>query len=184
MRSPFRVSLLLCAVLLCMPGCSTVSYLRYRMFPDYPRDATDTLDLPGLKVPVLVYMDALGVPHIAAEDELDLIRAVGFLHGRARFFQMDVLRRCASGRLAELVGDQKTMLGSTVELDATMRGWGFASASKMEAEELGDELICWMVIYLYRRANLLDDSIGQNHNLVRDGHSLKLVMGHKHGCNM
>jgi penicillin amidase len=148
MSGPRSVRLWLCAVLLCAAGCSTWSYLCYRVSPDYPRDATERLDLPGLTAPALVYFDALGVPHVEAKDELDLVRAVGFLHGRARFFQMDVLRRYACGRLAELVGDQEVMLGSTVAMDTTMRGWGFADASRAEADALAGELKPLMDAYV------------------------------------
>jgi len=129
-----------CIVVLALfaTGCSTWSYLAYRISPDYPEDKTATLDVPGFQAPVRVYLDDLGVPHIEAEDELDLVRAVGFLHARARFFQMDIVRRYARGRLSELVGEQEAALGSTVALDRAMRGWGLEEAAESEAAELDE----------------------------------------------
>jgi penicillin amidase len=128
-------------------GCATWSYLGYRCCPDYPEDETETLELSGLSAPVKVYLDGLGVPHVQAENELDLVRAVGFLHGRARFFQMDTIRRYARGRLSELVGEQKLMLGSTVALDQSMRSWGFDRASQAEVKALDDKSRKLMTAY-------------------------------------
>ncbi len=136
----FRSSLWIVTLALFTTGCSVLSYAAYWISPDYPKDKTVTLDLPKLQATVRVYLDDLGVPHIEAGNELDLVRAVGFLHGRARFFQMDILRRYARGRLSELVGEQQVMLGSTVTLDATMRSWGFDEATRAEADQLDDEL--------------------------------------------
>ncbi|MFQ5457176.1 MAG: penicillin acylase family protein [Myxococcota bacterium] len=68
--------------------------------------------LPGLQAPVSVTYDTNGVPHIKAENDLDLFRAEGYVHARDRFFQMDVTRRQVSGDLAELFG--ASQLGSDV----------------------------------------------------------------------
>ncbi len=60
--------------------------------------------IPGLAGPVTIDRDALGVPTIRAANRQDTARALGFLHGQERFFQMDLLRRQAAGELAELFG--------------------------------------------------------------------------------
>ena len=60
--------------------------------------------LKGLSAPVRVTRDALGVPSIAAANRLDAMRALGYLHGQDRFFQMDLARRVAAGELSDLVG--------------------------------------------------------------------------------
>jgi penicillin amidase len=129
-------------------GCATWSYLGYRCCQDYPEDETETLKLSGLSAPVKVYFDDLGVPHVEAHNEPDLVRAVGFLQGRSRFFQMDTIRRYARGRLSELVGEQKLMLGSTVSLDRSMRSWGFDRASQAEVASLDDESRRLMTAYV------------------------------------
>jgi penicillin amidase len=59
----------------------------------------------GLAAPVRIDRDGIGVPTIRAETREDAYRALGFLHAQDRFFQMDLLRRVASGELAELFGD-------------------------------------------------------------------------------
>ena len=60
--------------------------------------------LTGLSGEVTVERDADGVPRIIAGDLVDAARALGFLHGQDRFFQMDLLRRRAAGELAALFG--------------------------------------------------------------------------------
>ncbi|MGB2863742.1 MAG: penicillin acylase family protein [Sedimentisphaerales bacterium] len=147
MRRIFGSSLWIVGLALFASGCSTWSYLTYRISPDYPKDKTDTLELHGLQAPVRVHFDDLGVPHIEAENELDLVRAAGFLHGRARFFQMDTVRRYARGRLSELFGEQQAMFGSTVTLDATMRSWGLEEAAESEAAGLDEESRALLAVY-------------------------------------
>ena len=64
-----------------------------------------TLSIAGLSHPVVIERDAMGVALIRAENRIDAARATGFLHAQDRFFQMDLMRRMASGELAELVGE-------------------------------------------------------------------------------
>ncbi len=63
-----------------------------------------SLALGGLSAPVTVTRDALGIPTITAASRVDLARAMGFLHGQERFFQMDLQRRQPAGELSALVG--------------------------------------------------------------------------------
>ncbi|MFC7689236.1 penicillin acylase family protein [Paeniroseomonas aquatica] len=67
--------------------------------------AEGSLRLPGLAAPVAVSLDAQGIPRIAAGSERDAALALGWLHARDRMFQMELMRRGAAGRLAELVGE-------------------------------------------------------------------------------
>lgn len=60
--------------------------------------------VPGLQAAGFVAEDVDGIPHVLAHDEHDMAFLAGWLHARDRQFQMDVLRRQASGTLAELFG--------------------------------------------------------------------------------
>lgn len=62
------------------------------------------LALPGLSAPVSVERDAHGRVTVSAANELDMARALGFVHGQERFFEMDLARRVAAGELAALFG--------------------------------------------------------------------------------
>lgn len=63
-----------------------------------------TLTLTGLTAPVTVDYDERGVPHIRAQNEPDLYRALGYVHAQDRLFQMEMVRRLAQGELAEILG--------------------------------------------------------------------------------
>jgi len=118
-------------------GCAASALLKYKASPDYPRnEQSREVRLPGLLADATLTFDAVGVAHVTAASEEDLMRAVGFLHARDRFFQMDLLRRLAAGRVSELVGEQPFLDGTTVEFDLAMRGWGFARAAERDAGEL------------------------------------------------
>ncbi len=60
--------------------------------------------MPDLADQVSVRFDRYAVPDIYAQNRLDAIRALGFVTAQERMFQMDLLRRKSSGRLAEIFG--------------------------------------------------------------------------------
>ncbi len=60
--------------------------------------------LDGLKSEVEIIFDTYGVPHITAQSEEDAHFALGYVHAQDRLFQMEMLRRVASGRLSEIFG--------------------------------------------------------------------------------
>ena len=62
------------------------------------------VELQHLQGSVTVRYDERGVPHIRAENETDLYRALGYVQAQDRLFQMEVLRRLARGELAEVLG--------------------------------------------------------------------------------
>ena len=63
------------------------------------------VDLAGLADTVTVEFDSLGIPTIHAKSEADGWRALGYMHASDRLWQLEFLRRTASGRLAELFGE-------------------------------------------------------------------------------
>ena len=77
-----------------------------------------TFTIRGIDGEVVVKYDSYGIPHIFGEEAIDIYRVLGYLHAKDRLFQMDVLRRIASGRLSELFGDV------TIEQDKRMRLMG------------------------------------------------------------
>lgn len=72
----------------------------------------------GLGSETEVLFDNYGVPHIYAQNEEDAYAALGFVHAQDRLFQMEMLRRAASGRLAEVLGPD------LVEVDKLFRTLG------------------------------------------------------------
>jgi penicillin amidase len=87
--------------LLLIVGIPAVIYIALRgSLPTLEGD----LPLTGLAAPVAIHRDSEGTVTIEASGELDAIRAMGFVHGQERFFEMDLMRRDAAGELSELFG--------------------------------------------------------------------------------
>jgi penicillin amidase len=62
------------------------------------------VSLTNLQAPVSVRYDERGVPHIQAQNEADMYRALGYVHAQDRLFQMEMIRRLARGELAAILG--------------------------------------------------------------------------------
>ncbi len=93
--------------MLCLCGTLAVAACR-RVEPEPPSPAgpqvAGTLRLPGLRGEVTIVRDEWGVPHISAANSDDLFFAQGFVQAQDRLFQMDLWKRAAQGRLAEVMG--------------------------------------------------------------------------------
>jgi penicillin amidase len=89
--------------------------------------------IPGLSGPVTVAIDADGIPRITAGSETDAAAALGFLHARERMFQMELMRRAASGTLSEVVGP------ATLPNDRLMRTLGVKQAAEADLARLAPD---------------------------------------------
>jgi penicillin amidase len=102
LRRILRIVLVVIAAVLALAAVAALSVL-LMVRGSLPRtDGERRLD--GLDAAVTVTRDALGVPDVTAGSRLDAARALGWLHGQDRFFQMDLMRRAAAGELAALLG--------------------------------------------------------------------------------
>ena len=88
--------------------------------------SNQTARIQGLSAPVDISFDGDGIPRIRAANDLDAAAALGFVHARDRMFEMDLMRRNASGRLSELAGPV------TLPLDRTMRVLGLRRAAEAD----------------------------------------------------
>lgn len=75
-------------------------------------------EIAGLSAEVEVYRDGAGIPHILAASEYDAYVAAGYVHAQDRLWQMDLMRRYGSGRLAEVLGPE------AIPIDRLMRTIG------------------------------------------------------------
>ncbi|MEZ5826749.1 MAG: penicillin acylase family protein [Geminicoccaceae bacterium] len=64
------------------------------------------IELDGLEQAVVIERDGRGIPHIHAGSERDAYFAVGFVHAQDRLWQLEMHRRAAAGRMAEILGSQ------------------------------------------------------------------------------
>ncbi len=100
-----------------------------------------TASLPGLKAEVTVNRDAWGIPHIQANSLEDLAAAQGYVMAQDRLWQMDVLRRVATGELSEIFGPR------TLALDREYRTLGLRIAAEREAGLADPELRAMLQAY-------------------------------------
>lgn len=92
--------------------------------------ASQQAHIPGLGAPVSITLDQDGVPRIQAATMVDAAAALGFLHARDRMFQMELMRRAASGRLSEIVGP------ATLTIDRMMRVLGLRPRAEADLPNL------------------------------------------------
>ncbi len=86
-----------------------------------------------LSAPVEVLRDKLGIPHIFAENEHDLMMAQGFVHAQDRLWQMESVRRIASGILAEIAGEE------AADLDIFSKMAGFSTLRERALRALSED---------------------------------------------
>ena len=97
-----------------------------------PKDEGE-IRLVGLQKPVEVLRDAYGIPHIRAASLEDAIYALGFVHAQDRLWQMEVSRRTAAGRLAEIFGEP------ALEADRFLRTLGVRRSAEANLIRLDKE---------------------------------------------
>jgi len=65
-----------------------------------------SIKLENITKETTVYFDDYGIPHIYAENQLDAMTALGYVHAQDRLWQMELMRRIAPGRLSEIFGEK------------------------------------------------------------------------------
>jgi penicillin amidase len=104
----------------------TVAALIWRVLP--PQD--DVLTIPGVADPVGVSFDSNDIPFIRASSATDAATALGYIHARDRMFQMELMRRAASGTLAALFG------AAALPNDEEMRILGVRESAEADVADL------------------------------------------------
>lgn len=125
------IVLVVLVAIMIVAGVLFVRSIARRGLPDY--DAT--VELSGIAGEVHVYRDSYGVPHIFAQNQDDLYRAVGYSMAQDRLWQMDLLRRICTGRLSEIFGED------FVETDLLMRSLRIPEKSRMILESSDESLL-------------------------------------------
>jgi penicillin amidase len=119
-----------------------------------------TVALQGLKAPVTVIRDEHGVPSITASSLDDLFFAQGYVTAEDRLWQMDMMRRYASGELAAALGSDY------VKVDREQRTLGLREVARKSLEQATPE----------ERAQLEAYARGVNAYISDHQHGLPLEM--------
>ncbi|MEA3277641.1 MAG: penicillin acylase family protein [Pseudomonadota bacterium] len=99
-----------------------------RAEPDY----SGQVSLGGLAAPVTVRFGPHAVPSIEADSLEDLLFAQGYIVASERMWQMDLMRRLASGHLAEVLGEE------ALAADRFFRTLGLARLAQQSLDALGE----------------------------------------------
>ncbi len=101
------------------------------------------LELKNISNKVTVYFDEIGVPHINAKNQKDAYVALGYVHAQDRLWQMELMRRIASGRLAEIFGKD------LVRVDQFFGGLGIEEAAEKTIKGLDKTSKSYMLSQAY-----------------------------------
>ncbi len=115
MKRRLAILALAVAAVLAAVAIGAFAYLRQSL-PDLEGE----LRLAGLPERVEVLRDREGIPHVFAATERDAHFALGVLHAQDRLWQMELQRRIAAGRVAEVLGER------AFEIDRLTRTLGIA----------------------------------------------------------
>ena len=121
----FKKILILLAALLVLVTIGCVIYYN-SLKPTY----SGTIFLSEISNETTVYFDDYGVPHIYAENQLDAVTALGYVHAQDRLWQMELMRRIAPGRLSEIFGEKM------LKNDQFFLSLGIEEASKKSIKNL------------------------------------------------
>jgi penicillin amidase len=102
-------------------------------------------EFPGLSASVEIHIDDRGIPHIYGETDDDVAFASGYQMASDRLFQMDLMRRRALGRQAEVLGEayvDQDIVSRTFDL----RRWGAANMDRAreEAPDVYNMMVSWL----------------------------------------
>lgn len=103
-------------------------YVR-RSLPQLSGSAT----VAGLRAPIEIIRDVDAVPHIYAQNKLDALFGLGYVHAQDRLWQIEFQRRIGQGRLSEILGP------TTLATDRFLRTLGVNRAAQSAWENLPAE---------------------------------------------
>jgi len=100
-----------------------------------------TINLAKLDAAVKITFDKMGIPQVWAKSAHDAWFALGWLHAGDRLFHSDVIRRIATGRLAELLGRR------VLEIDIQQRRMGHHKRAREAVKNLDDKTRGYLEAY-------------------------------------
>ncbi len=104
-------------------------------------DYSGSLHTTGVKGKVTIDYDSLGVPQIWASTDKDLYFALGWVHASERLFQMELIRRVATGTLSEMFGQR------ALKFDILQRKIGFARKAYEDVKNLDPRSLSMLESY-------------------------------------
>lgn len=132
-------------------GIIFVNNLQNRALPDY----NENMYVAGLNQEVSVYRDSMGIPHIYAQNEHDLYLTTGYIMAQERLWQMDLLRRVTTGRLAEIFGKE------FIDTDVLLRALDYPRKSKWVLDSCNQNIVVSLEAFAQGVNNYIADHYNQ-----------------------
>ncbi|MBN4070723.1 penicillin acylase family protein [Olleya sp. AH-315-F22] len=99
--------------------------------------------IKGLSAPVNVKYDEHLIPHIFAQNDLDLYKAQGYITAQHRLWQMEFQTHASAGRLSEIIGEKAL----DYDRQERRRGMGFGADNAIEKMKEDPEILSYLEAY-------------------------------------
>jgi penicillin amidase len=109
----------------------------------YEPNYSGEIALKNLSEDVTIYFDEIGAPHINAQNQNDAYTALGYVHAQDRLWQMELIRRIASGRLSEIFGKE------VLDKDIFFAGLGIEEAAEETIANLDKNAEAYILTQAY-----------------------------------
>lgn len=101
------------------------------------------INIQGLSAPVTIHYDTELIPHIFAQNDLDLYKAQGYITAKHRLWQMEFQTHAAAGRISEIIGQS----GINYDRTTRRRGMGFGAERALEKVQENPEVLKFLEAY-------------------------------------
>jgi penicillin amidase len=115
--------------------------------PDYAGEK----HLPGIKGEIEIVFTEHGIPHVYAGKQADLYYAMGWLHASERLLQMEITKKVAQGRIAEIFGPD------ALAFDQQNRSIGAVTKARAEFNAVADQFKVLIEAYVRGVNDKIDD---------------------------
>lgn len=151
-----KITIISSVVLLILSGALLSIYRNSaKVKPAIAEARPSSLRVAGLRANVSIRRDERGIPYIEADNEQDLYFAQGYVVASDRLWQMDFLRRTATGELAEVLGP------SVLDEDKRHRAFGFAALAEQMVGRLAPPVLAALESYA-RGVNAYIESLDES----------------------
>ena len=104
---------------------------------------TGAIQIDGLLDKVTVHYDEHLIPHLFAQNNLDLYKAQGYITAKHRLWQMEFQTHASAGRLSEIIGEKAL----NYDRQERRRGMGFGADNSLEKMQEDPEVVSFLEAY-------------------------------------
>lgn len=112
-----------------------------------------SIQIKGLKSEVIVHYDAQLIPHVFAQNDIDLYKAQGYITAKHRLWQMEFQTHAAAGRVSEIIGN------AALNFDRVERRKGMGFGAEQTIEKIKEDPETWAFVQAYSEG--VNDYINQ-----------------------